>query len=272
MSINNLFWQFQKINYILPDLSSQSSNSSQYSDSNQGEASNSSELIYALETEIANLQKTQDLLFVGEFLLTCATVIAPLIMGLIYYFNPNSVITIPIISGVTSGFLGSLVLLCGFDKYNSNKIAKKIQQKSILGQNIFDPERGLFQEGDRSASYLVDNDSEDLQISTFRFSFDQREHSSAGNSDVDDHQDEKTSEENPSSEFYYTSNPARIEDTSDSRVNVLVEEMSTSPSDNQSNAPRDEAPRAVITNRTGLGPNAVDINSSLTSDSYKAQY
>ena len=268
MSINNLFWQFQKINYILPDLSSQSSNSSQYSDSNQGEASNSSELIYALETEIANLQKTQDLLFFGKFLLTCATVIAPLIMGLIYYFNPNSVITIPIISGVTSGFLGSLVLLCGYEKYNSNKIAKKIQQKSILGQNIFDPERGLFQEGDRSASYLVDNDSEDLQISTSRFSFDQREHSSAGNSDVDDHQDEKTSEENPSSEFYYTSNPARIEDTSDSGV----EEMSTSPRDNQSNAPRGEAPRAVITNRTGLGPNAVDINSSLTSDSYKAQY
>ncbi|MFM2200256.1 MAG: hypothetical protein RL769_311 [Pseudomonadota bacterium] len=231
---NNFFFRFQKINYILPDLSSQFSNSSQYSDSNQGEAGNRGDSIYTLETEIANLQKTQDLLFFGKFLLTCATVITPLIMGLIYYFNPNSLITIPIIAGVGGGCLGSLVLLCGFDKYNSNKIAKKNQQKSLLGQNIFDQGRGLFQGVDRFDAYLV-NDQEDHQISSFRSSFDQREHSSAVNSDVVNNQDKKASEENPSSDFNDAFNPAN-----------------------------GQSPSPMISNRRGLGPHAVDVSDSLT--------
>ena len=261
MSINNLFWQFQKINYALPDSSSQSSNTLQGIDINQGEGA--SELIHVLETEIANLQKTQDLLFFGKFLLTCATVVTPLIMGLIYYFNANSVITVPIISGVGGGCLGSLGLLSVFDKYNSNKIAKKNQQKSILGQNIFDPERVLFQEDVGSATYLVD-DSEDLQISTSRSSFDQTQPLSVRDDDVGNNQDEKTSEKSPSLEFNHTSNPARFEVASVNRVDVLEREKPRSQSSNQSNAPRDVLPSREVSEFTIARPLALETIDTLT--------
>lgn len=256
---NNFFYRFNKINYI-HESRSQSLNNFQELVINQN-SSRDNEESYILEGEIYNLKKIQDFLFIAKFLLACATFITPLIMGLIYYFNPNSVITIPIISGVAGGFMTSLGLLCGYDKYNSDKIVKKINQRNALSHNIFDAERALFQEGNISNNYANDANEEGHRISLSESPSNQAEYVSVANSN-----DDQVGPVNPPIEFNVGDNPVAFEDDIADGVDVFQSEILVSQSDYRPNPPRANSPSASISCIRGVGPNAVDVSNSLTNE------